>query len=66
MATLIRTPADSALLTPGEVAFMLRVDPTTVARWAIAGKLSSIRTPGGHRRYSRAEVEGFLNDRSRS
>jgi excisionase family DNA binding protein len=40
---------------------MLRVDPKTVTRWARGGKLSSIRTPGGHRRYSESEVRGFLN-----
>jgi excisionase family DNA binding protein len=40
---------------------MLRVDPKTVTRWARAGKLSSIRTPGGHRRYSESEVRGFLD-----
>ncbi len=51
---------DTKLLTPAEVAAMLRVDPKTVTRWARAGKLSSIRTPGGHRRYSESEVLGFL------
>ena len=47
------------LLTPAEVALMLRVDPKTVTRWAKAGKLSSIRTPGGHRRYRASEVRAF-------
>jgi excisionase family DNA binding protein len=51
---------ENRLLTPAEVAAMLRVDPKTVTRWARGGKLSSIRTPGGHRRYSEAEVRGFL------
>ncbi|HLF69697.1 MAG TPA: BldC family transcriptional regulator [Actinomycetota bacterium] len=49
------------LLTPAEVAAMFRVDPKTVTRWAKAGKLSSIRTLGGHRRYRQDEVQGFLN-----
>lgn len=48
------------LLTPAEVAAMFRVDPKTVTRWAKAGKLSSIRTLGGHRRYRESEVQGFL------
>jgi excisionase family DNA binding protein len=39
------------LLTPSEVASLFRVDPKTVTRWAKAGKLTSIRTLGGHRRY---------------
>jgi len=33
------------------VAALLFVDPKTVTRWAMAGKLAAIRTPGGHRRY---------------
>ena len=49
------------LMTPGEVARAFSVDPMTVTRWARAGKLATIRTPGGHRRYSRAEVETRLN-----
>jgi excisionase family DNA binding protein len=35
---------------------MFRVDPKTVTRWARDGKLTSIRTLGGHRRYREAEV----------
>ena len=45
------------LLTPGEVAALFKVDPKTVTRWAKAGKLTCIRTLGGHRRYRREEVE---------
>jgi excisionase family DNA binding protein len=48
------------LLTPAEVASMFRVDPKTVTRWAKAGRLSSIRTLGGHRRYRSAEVVTLL------
>ncbi len=48
------------LLTPGEVAVMFRVDPKTVTRWASAGRISSIRTPGGHRRFRESEVTGLL------
>lgn len=51
----------NALLTPSEVASMFRVDPKTVTRWAKAGKLSAIRTLGGHRRYSEAEVRMLLS-----
>ena len=40
-----------ALLTPAEVAQLFHVDPKTVTRWAKAGKLTSLRTLGGHRRY---------------
>jgi len=49
--------SDSAgLLRPGEVADMFRVDPKTVTRWANDGKLSAIRTLGGHRRFREEEV----------
>jgi excisionase family DNA binding protein len=50
------------LLTPGEVAVMFRVDPKTVTRWARAGRISSIRTIGGHRRFRSSEVQRFLED----
>ena len=50
------------LLTPGEVALMFRVDPKTVTRWASAGRIGSIRTPGGHRRFRASEVNGLLAD----
>lgn len=56
-----RPDAPGALLTPSEVATMFRVDPKTVTRWAKAGKLSAIRTLGGHRRYSESEVRGLLS-----
>lgn len=48
------------LMTPGEVAALFRVDPKTVARWAAAGRIRSIRTPGGHRRFLESEVRELL------
>jgi excisionase family DNA binding protein len=50
------------LLTPGEVAALFRVDPKTVTRWASAGRIGSIRTPGGHRRFRESEVREMLAD----
>lgn len=47
-------------MTPGEVARAFNVDIKTVTRWSRAGKLSSVRTPGGQRRYSEAEVTALL------
>ena len=49
-----------ALLTPAEVAALFRVDPKTVTRWANTGKLTSLRTLGGHRRYRESEVRTLL------
>lgn len=57
-------PDPEHLLTPAEVAAMFRVDPKTVTRWAKAGKLTSIRTLGGHRRYRASEVHALLEAQS--
>ena len=53
-----------SLLTPAEVAAMFKVDPKTVTRWAKNGKLTSIRTLGGHRRYKESEVRDLLKNQS--
>jgi excisionase family DNA binding protein len=58
--TMQHNSETETLLTPAEVAAMFRVDPKTVTRWAKAGKLSAIRTLGGHRRYREAEVKELL------
>lgn len=63
--TLSGQEADAEhLLTPSEVAALFRVDPKTVTRWAKAGKLTSIRTLGGHRRYRATEVHALLEAQS--
>lgn len=48
------------LLTPRDVAKLFNVDPKTVTRWANAGKLPFVLTPGGHRRFFRRDVDAFL------
>jgi excisionase family DNA binding protein len=53
-------PEQDRLLTPGEVARLFRVDPKTVTRWAQAGRISSIRTPGGHRRFWESDIRRLL------
>lgn len=53
---------DERLLTPGEVATIFRVDPKTVTRWAASGRITSIRTPGGHRRFRQSEVVRLLGE----
>jgi excisionase family DNA binding protein len=55
-----RQNGQEQLLTPGEVASLFRVDPKTVTRWATAGRIGSIRTPGGHRRFRESEVRMLL------
>ncbi len=56
--------SNERLLTPGEVAALFRVDPKTVTRWAASGRISSIRTPGGHRRFRESEVRALLRGES--
>jgi excisionase family DNA binding protein len=56
-------PEPVALMLPRQVAAAFRVDVKTVARWAKAGRLRSVRTPGGHRRYLTTEVQALLNRR---
>jgi excisionase family DNA binding protein len=56
----VTSGAAERLLTPGEVATLFRVDPKTVTRWASAGRIGSIRTPGGHRRFRESEVRHLL------
>jgi excisionase family DNA binding protein len=48
------------LLTPSEVAELFKVNPKTVTRWARAGKLTAIRTLGGHRRFRAEEIRGLF------
>ncbi len=56
--------APEALLTPSEVAQLFRVNPKTVTRWARAGKLTAIRTLGGHRRFRASEIRRCLEEMS--
>jgi len=56
----MRDASKSKLLTPGEVAALFRVDPKTVTRWAKAGRISAVRTPGGHCRFRQADVDALL------
>lgn len=55
-----------ALLSPADVAKVFGVDSKTVTRWAKAGRLASIRTPGGHRRYRETEVEALLQSNTQT
>jgi len=50
------TAPDDDLLYPREVAEIFGVRTTTIGRWAREGKLTPMRAPGGHRRYSRAGI----------
>lgn len=57
-------PSPEQLLTPSEVAALFRVNPKTVTRWARAGKITAIRTLGGHRRFRASEIRRCLDQTS--
>jgi excisionase family DNA binding protein len=50
-------------LTLGQAAKYLGVAQSTMRKWSDLGRVSAFYTPGGHRRYRRADLDQFL-DRS--
>jgi molybdopterin-binding protein len=44
------------LLTPKEAAKLLTVSYPTIKQWIYAGKIRSVKTPGGHHRIPRSEI----------
>lgn len=54
------TDQRSELLPIGDVAEAFAVTVGTVRAWEKAGKLTALRTPGGQRRFRRADVEALL------
>ncbi len=50
------------LLTPSQVGKLLGISPITVRFWAKEGRLKFITTPGGHRRFERAEIEKLVGN----
>jgi excisionase family DNA binding protein len=50
--------------TSSEAARYLGVSLATVRRWSNDGHLRGYRTPGGQRRFSRDQLEGFLSSLS--
>lgn len=49
------------LLTVSEVADLFGVSAKTVSRWAREGRISSVRTLGGHRRFRESQVRELLD-----
>jgi excisionase family DNA binding protein len=49
-----------------EASALLGVHPSTLRRWADAGDIVVTVTPGGHRRFARAELARFAADRQRT
>jgi excisionase family DNA binding protein len=47
-------------LTLGQAARFLGVAQSTIRKWSDQGRVPAFYTPGGHRRYRRADLEAFL------
>jgi excisionase family DNA binding protein len=43
-----------------EASAMLGVHPSTLRQWADSGKIPTVRTPGGHRRFAESDVRALL------
>ena len=60
MHRITRGASRSEWLALGEASNLLGVAPGTLRRWSDAGRVVAFTTPGGHRRYRRAALEGLL------
>lgn len=58
-------PHPSEWLSLRQAADHLGVHPTTLRRWADAGDVNVLLTPGGHRRFTRQDLDRFAQDRRR-
>ena len=56
----VRTRSSGRLLRTREVALLFEVSERAVTDWATKGRIPSIRTPGGHRRYPADAVAALL------
>ena len=48
-------------LSLGQACQILGVNETTLRHWANAGRVSTFRTVGGHRRFSRDDIQGLVD-----
>jgi excisionase family DNA binding protein len=54
------------VFTSSQAARYLGVSLATVRRWTDAGYLTCYRTPGGQRRFSREQLDGFIDSLHRT
>lgn len=55
---------ESEWITPRHAAELLGVKPQTLAGYANRGVLTADRTPGGHRRFLKSDVDAYVERRS--
>ena len=48
------------LLTINDVARIFQVSKQAIRHWTNSGRLACVRTPGGHRRFRRSDIERIL------
>jgi excisionase family DNA binding protein len=53
-------------LSVGEAAYILGISTDTLRRWEKSGRITALRTPTGHRRYSRSDIQELLTDEAAS
>ena len=56
--SLIKTTM--TVFTVNQVGELLQVSPQTIVNWIEAGKLEAYKTPGGHRRIKKSDLEAFV------
>ena len=54
-------PTNRLGLSASQAARALGVSVSTIRRWSDAGALPGYRTPGGQRRFSREQIDAFLD-----
>ena len=54
------TGASRLVFTSSQAATYLGVSLATIRRWTDAGHIGCYRTPGGQRRFSREQLDGFI------
>jgi excisionase family DNA binding protein len=59
------TDQQQLVFTSSQAAVYLGISLATIRRWTDAGHISCYRTPGGQRRFSRAQLEDFVSSMHR-
>ena len=65
LPTARREEDQQLVFTSSQAALYLGVSLATIRRWTDAGHISCYRTPGGQRRFSRDQLEGFIDSMHR-
>lgn len=52
--------AEDDLLSIGEALKLVPISKSTLLRAESAGKIAAVRTPGGHRRYRKSDLDGLF------